>query len=114
MNFFHSVSNCVGKLGCEGEEGGEEEGGEGEGDEGAGISESEGVGPAESRTTTGDEDRICSYACEDRMSASREVTFDSKAAIVLCTAMCCACNELNSSTADSNWLESIVGARRAG
>jgi hypothetical protein len=114
MDFFHSVSICVGELGCEGEKGGEEEGGEGEGDEGAGISESEGVGSAEAWTTTGDEDRTCTCACEDRTSASREVTFNSKAAIILCAAMCCACNELDSSTADSNWLESVVGARRGG
>ena len=69
---------------------------------GVGILESWGVGSIEACMTTGDADRTCSCACEVRTRVSKEVTFDSKADIVLCAAACCACNELDSSTADSS------------
>jgi hypothetical protein len=89
--------------------GGEDEGGEGdEGagmDEAAGISNSEGVGIA-TWTTTSDHDRICSCACGVRTGVSRNVTFDSRAKIVLCIAECCACKELYNNS--RCWCENIV------
>ena len=101
-----SVNFCMSESGCEGEveEGGE--GDEGAGmDEAAGISDSEGVG-IETWTTTSGHDRIWSCACGVRMGVSRNVTFDSRAKIVLCIAECCACNELYNNS--RCWCESIV------
>jgi hypothetical protein len=60
------------------EGGDEDEGvGMGEGAGGAGTSEPEGVGSIDGHSTTGNEDRTSSYACEVLTSVSSEITFDS-------------------------------------
>ena len=52
--------------------------------------------------------RTCFRACKVLSSISRHVTLNSSAEMVLCTGVCCASNELDNSTADSSWLESVV------
>ena len=69
------------------------------------LSDSEGVGCIEAWTTS-DHDRLCSCACGVRTSVSRNVTFNSRAKIVLCIAECCACNELYNNS--RCWCESVV------
>jgi hypothetical protein len=44
---------------------------------------------------------------EEAMSDLTAVTFDSSRDIVLCTAACYACNEEDSSMADSSWLNRL-------
>ena len=58
----------------------------GEGAGGAGTLEPKGVGSIDGHSTTGDEDRTSSYACEVLTSVSSEITFDSSAEMVLCAA----------------------------
>jgi hypothetical protein len=76
------------ESGCEGEEGDKEEDREGK-LWAWGVSDS---GVAAGMMTT----------CKVRTRVLRDMTFNSKVAIVLYAAACCACNELNSSTADSS------------
>lgn len=52
-------------------------------------------------------------AARDLTRVSRETTSDSSEDMVFCVKVCCACNELDSSTADSSWFESIVRRRNS-